>query len=303
MQTLSQIKSLLGEGGLAPRKSLGQNFLIDQNLIVRLVDAAQVGPGSLVLEIGPGTGTMTEELLARGCRVIASELDRGLADLLRRRLGFDTNFTLVEGDCLSGKSALSHDVVTALGGRPFRLVSNLPYAAGTSAMLAIMARHPECDLMAVTVQKEVGERLAAPAGSEMYGSISVVAGCTMGVTRVATLPPECFWPRPDVTSVMLTLARLPEPLTDDALALAEFCKRAFAGRRKQLRGLLKSMGLEGLDLPPGVAPESRIESLTPTQISTLERTARARYSPREDAAQAARTSDTDPDRGDGPDRP
>ena len=122
----------------------------------------------------------------------------------------------------------------------------------------------------------IGERLIAEPGSEMYGSISVVAQCVANVRKMATLPPECFWPRPEVTSVMMVLQRLHELRTDDPLALAEFCKRAFAGRRKQLRGLLKSMGLDGVPLPPGVPPEARIESLTPDQISGLERSARAR---------------------------
>ena len=276
VQTLSQIRTLLSEHGLSPRKSLGQNFLIDQNLISRLVDESGVTSGSTVLEVGPGTGTMTEELLARGCRVVASELDRGLCELLRSRHGDNPNFTLVEGDCLSGKSSLSEGVVASLGGTPFRLVSNLPYGAGTGVLLALLTRHPECDLMAVTVQKEVGERLGAAHGSEMYGSTSAVAQCVARVRRVATLPPACFWPRPEVTSVVLVIERLEEPLTDDPAALGEFCKRAFAGRRKQLGGLLRAMGSDLTRLPEGLAPDVRIEALSPGQIAALERAVRAR---------------------------
>lgn len=274
---------MLGAAGLSPRKSLGQNFLIDQNLIARLVEAGagDAAAGSLVLEVGPGTGTMTEELLARGCVVIAAELDHGLCELLRQRHGVNPNFTLVEGDCLAGKSTLSDDVVAALGGRAFRLVSNLPYGAGTGVLLALLTRHPECDRMAVTVQREVADRLAAGAGDELYGSISIVAQCVASVKKIATLPPECFWPRPEVTSAMVVLDRLAEPSTDNPVTLAEFCKRAFAGRRKQLRGLLKSMGWgDGTSPPPempeGVRPESRIEELSPIQVSALERTGRAR---------------------------
>src|SRR4051812_5019410 len=107
MQTLIQIRALLEERGLAPRKSLGQNFLIDQNLIRKLVDASGVGAGDLVLEVGPGTGTLTEELLERGCEVVACELDRGLAELLRERLGANPRFTLVEGDCLASKREIA----------------------------------------------------------------------------------------------------------------------------------------------------------------------------------------------------
>jgi len=283
MQTLGQIREMLGAAGLSPRKSLGQNFLIDQNLIGRLVDAG-VGDGAdarLVLEVGPGTGTMTEELLARGCRVVGAELDHGLCELLRLRLGASPNFRLVEGDCLSGKSALSAEVVAAVRGEGFRLVSNLPYGAGTGVLLGILTRHPECDRMAITVQREVADRLAAEPGSEAYGSISIVAQCLASVRKIATLPPECFWPRPEVTSAMVVLERLAEPLTDNPVSLADFCKRAFAGRRKQLRGLLKSMGWgEGVTPPPSlpeaIAPESRIEELSPIQVSALERAGRAR---------------------------
>src|SRR6186713_2406397 len=114
MQTLAQIRELLESRGLAPRKSLGQNFLIDHNLIRKLVDASGAAAGDLVLEVGPGTGALTEELLDRGCRVIACELDRGLAELLRERFAATAGsgrFTLIEGDCLASKRALADELV------------------------------------------------------------------------------------------------------------------------------------------------------------------------------------------------
>jgi 16S rRNA (adenine1518-N6/adenine1519-N6)-dimethyltransferase len=97
-QSLAEIRDLLASHGLSPLKRFGQNYLVDQNLVRKLVDEAGVTPGELVLEVGPGTGTLTEELLARGCEVIACELDRGLAELLRGRLGAEARFTLIEGD-------------------------------------------------------------------------------------------------------------------------------------------------------------------------------------------------------------
>ncbi|MEZ6234245.1 MAG: 16S rRNA (adenine(1518)-N(6)/adenine(1519)-N(6))-dimethyltransferase RsmA [Phycisphaerales bacterium] len=277
MQTLGEIKQLLAAGGMAPRKSLGQNFLIDHNLIRRLVDESGVGAGCVVLEVGPGTGTMTEELLARGCVVVASEIDRGLCELLRARHAGNERFRLVEGDCLRGKSALSEAVVGAIGGGAFSLVSNLPYGAGTGVLLALLTRHPECRRMAVTVQREVADRLAASPGTEAYGSIGVVAQCVARVRRVATLPPECFWPRPEVTSAMVVLERLERPVTDDAGALGEFCKRGFAARRKQLRGVLRSMGWGGGEAALAtLAPNARLEELLPEQIADLERAGRGR---------------------------
>ena len=209
MQSLTHIRALLESRGLSPKKSLGQNFLIDHNLIRRLVDESGVGAGDVVLEVGPGTGALTTELLERGCIVIACELDTALAALLRETLGDECpdRFTLVEGDCLASKRQLSPDVVGALAGRAFTLVANLPYHAATPLMLALLTRHPECAGQFVTIQKEVGERLEARPGSKAYGSISVVAQSAADVSRVATLPRECFWPRPEVTSVMTWLSR------------------------------------------------------------------------------------------------
>ncbi len=145
MQTLAQIREMLESRGLAPQKSLGQNFLIDHNLIRKLVEASGVQRGDLVLEVGPGTGALTEELIARGCEVVACEKDRGLAALLRERLkdpgaadvvGLGTTsapsasqrrlrraevggtLTLIEGDCLASKRALNPEIVAALGAGP-----------------------------------------------------------------------------------------------------------------------------------------------------------------------------------------
>lgn len=301
MQSLTEIRELLSSHGLAPKKSLGQNFLIDHNLIRKLVDAAGVGPGSLVLEVGPGTGTMTEELLARGAEVIACELDAGLAQLLRERFGADSpaggtpatpetgsatlvaggtpaapsspaegargRFTLIEGDCLEGKRTLNREVVAALGARPFKLVSNLPYGAGTPLMSTLLVDHPECSVLAVTVQREVADRLAAGPGSSEYGALSVIAQAMAEVEAVATLPPECFWPRPDVTSRMAVLRRRARPLTEDAAGLGSACRAIFAHRRKQLGSVLG----RGLAWPAGIRAEQRAEELGVSEIVELAR--------------------------------
>jgi 16S rRNA (adenine1518-N6/adenine1519-N6)-dimethyltransferase len=264
MQTLSQIKELLAARGLAPRKSLGQNFLVDHNLIQKLVDAAGVRQGDLVLEVGPGTGTLTEELLARSCSVIAVELDRGLAQLLRERFG-QQSFLLIEGDALAGKRAINEEARAALAGRPFTLVANLPYGAATPLMLALLVNHPECRGLFVTIQREVADRLLASPGTRDYGTISVVAQAMAEVSRVAVLPPECFWPRPDVTSSMATVVRRAQPFTDNPGRLADFCQRVFTQRRKQLGAVL------GRDRawPAGIRPDQRAEALSVEQFVAL----------------------------------
>ncbi|MCC6677633.1 MAG: ribosomal RNA small subunit methyltransferase A [Phycisphaerales bacterium] len=286
MQSLTEIRELLASHGLAPKKSLGQNFLIDHNLIRKLVDAAAVGPGSLVLEVGPGTGTMTEELLARGAEVVACELDAGLAQLLRERFGPDSlagrtsaapgssamthagpaaRFTLIEGDCLEGKRALNAEARARLGDRGFSLVSNLPYGAGTPLMSTLLTDHPRCGVLAVTVQREVADRLAAKPGSKEYGALSVIAQALAEVESVASLPPECFWPRPDVTSRMVVLRRRAEPMTGDAAGLAAACRVIFAQRRKQLGSVLG----RAFPWPGGIRAEQRAEELGVREIVEL----------------------------------
>lgn len=299
MQTLSEIKSLLESRGLRPKRSLGQNFLVDHNLIRKLVDASGVSRGDLVLEIGPGTGTMTEELLARGCRVVACELDDALADLLRQRLPGKPggeHFTLVHRDCLERKHALAPEVIAALrqagrggegageeqagGAMPrFALVSNLPYGAGTPAMTTLLMDHPECRVLAVTIQREVADRLLAEPGSKDYGPLAVIAQTFAHVERLAKAPPECFWPRPDVTSAMVLMRRRDDPPTHDAAGLSDLLHDLFAQRRKQIGGALRSAGGAAIDWPaltarPGceaITPDLRAEQLSPAAILALGR--------------------------------
>jgi 16S rRNA (adenine1518-N6/adenine1519-N6)-dimethyltransferase len=289
MQSLTQIKELLASCGLSPRHALGQNFLIDQNLVRKLVDAAGVRATDrasrsvrtptvqshgrwheIILEVGPGTGTLTEELLARGCEVVACELDPGLAGLLRDTLGKEhpERFRLIEGDCLASKREVSPAVLAALGRREFTLVSNLPYGAATPLMLALLTRHPECRGLYVTVQREVADRMLARPGTKDYGTLGVVAQAVGEPSLIATLPPECFWPRPDVTSSMVACPRREHPLADDPAALADFCQAVFSKRRKQLGAVL---GREG-PWPPGVSSTDRAEALPPESLIALSRT-------------------------------
>lgn len=263
MQTLSEIKAMLEARGFSPRKAFGQNFLIDHNLIRRLVDAAGLAPGDAVLEIGPGTGTLTEELLARGCRVVAGEIDRGLCTLLRERFaGAGQSFTLVEGDCLDGKRALAAPLVEAVArlagpAGTFRLVSNLPYGAGTSVLSILLADYPACVGLFATIQREVADRLTARPGSGDFGPVSVLAQAVGEIEAIAALPPECFWPRPDVTSAMVAVKRRAHPLCADPRRLVDHAQALLSKRRKQLGSLV------GRDFPwpPGVTPSMRAEDL------------------------------------------
>lgn len=280
VQTLTDIKAILAQHGLSPRKALGQNFLLDHNLIRKLVDASGVGAGDVVLEVGPGTGTLTEELLSRGCRVIACELDHGLARMLRARLASPTagSFTLIEGDCLEGKHALNEDLTRTLhemaGGAPgaesgqgFRLVANLPYGAASPLMTTLLASWKSCRSMHVTIQREVADRLLARPGTDEYGTLGIIAQAAAEISLVATLPPECFWPRPDVTSAMVSIVRREVALTDDLPRLAACCQKVFGQRRKQIGSVLG----RGFAFPAGIEATQRAEELSVAQLIELSR--------------------------------
>lgn len=282
VQTLADIKAILAEHGLSPRKALGQNFLLDHNLIRKLVDASGVSAGDTVLEVGPGTGTLTEELLLRGARVVACELDHGLARMLRARLASPEKgtFTLIEGDCLEGKHAINPELARALRGAPggaaestegareFRLVANLPYGAASPLMTTLLASWEACRSMHVTIQREVADRLLAKPGTDEYGTLGIIAQAAAEISLVANLPPECFWPRPDVMSAMVSIVRRERALTDDLPRLATCCQRVFGQRRKQLGSVLG----RGLAWPAGIEPGQRGEQLSVEQLIELSRT-------------------------------
>jgi 16S rRNA (adenine1518-N6/adenine1519-N6)-dimethyltransferase len=271
VQTAPDIKALLESRGLRPKRALGQNFLVAHDHINRLIDRSGVRPGDLVLEVGPGTGVMTEAMLDRGCDVVCSELDRELCALLRERLR--DRITLVEGDCLADKRSLNPALLDALGDRPFRMVANLPYGAASPLMVALATDHAgRCLGQYVTIQREVAQRLRAEPGTRDYSELTVVVRAMCAVERVATLPPGCFWPAPKVTSEMVAIEPIDAPRTDDPRALASMCRRLFTKRRKQLGAVL------GRDhpLPEGVAPETRAEALTVDQLVELTRLASSR---------------------------
>lgn len=278
MQTLGQIQETLASHGLRPKRALGQNFLIDHNLLRRLVEASGVGAGDLVLEVGPGTGVLTDVLLDRGCRVVAAELDDALAGILRERYAGNERFELIHGDCLARKTSLSAALTARLAGQRFVLVANLPYHAATPLMMTLLLEWPGCMGMFVTVQREVADRMAAgPEDGKAYGQISVVTGWLAEVERLGSLPPSCFWPRPEVTSAMIGVRRRTsvvacgesvEPERWSAVGAA--VRELFMYRRKRLGGVLKRKGIdEGLCAEAGVSPDARVDALPAGDIVRL----------------------------------
>lgn len=266
MQTVAEIKALLAARGIRPKHRFGQNFLHDRNQLIKLVEAAGVRPGEVVLEIGPGTGTLTEEIVAAGATVIAAEIDPDMIAIVRERLG--ERVTVVAGDCLAGKRSLSPDIVAAIAGRPFVLVANLPYGAASPLMAILATRHPECRGQYVTVQREVADRLLAPAGGREYGPLTIAIGLAATVRDLATVKPASFWPMPEVTSAMIAIEPKPSPPWRDRAegeAFEGFVSRLFSARRKQIGSTLGRAG----PWPEGIEPSMRPEELSPPDLWRL----------------------------------
>jgi 16S rRNA (adenine1518-N6/adenine1519-N6)-dimethyltransferase len=272
-QTKHQIQAILSEAGGAPRQRFGQNFMIDQNLVRLVAEAGQVGPDDVVIEVGPGTGTLTEELLPRAGRVIAVEIDRDLARILRERFGSNEKFHLIEGDALAGKHELNEHLRGAIAsarraGLPVKLVANLPYNIASPLVIELLLAG--VGLLAFTVQKEVADRIRAGAGSDAYGPLSVIAQLLARVEVLRTLPPQAFWPAPKVDSALVRLVR-DDKLGDRAREFARFVHQVFSMRRKTLRKALAQAGhdADALLLAQRIDPQIRPEALTPPQLMSL----------------------------------
>ncbi len=247
VQTKRQIAALLEQAGIRPQRRFGQHFLVDGNLMRRLVDCAELQPGDVVLEVGPGTGGLTELLLPRVGRVVAVEIAPALRALLAERLGPAGNLTLIGGDVLASKHRLCPEVVQALaeqapaGGGSRKLVANLPYQVATPVVMNLLIDHPQVQQLCFTVQAELGERMLADPGGKTYGPLSIIVQSLCQVETVARVPASAFWPRPKVESLMLRLDVKECPFAERAevAAFAALVRATFDHRRKRLRSALE----------------------------------------------------------------
>jgi 16S rRNA (adenine1518-N6/adenine1519-N6)-dimethyltransferase len=230
---LSDMKQVLVERKWMLTKSLGQNFLHDQNQIRRIVDAAEVGPSDNVLEVGPGLGPLTELLLERSGHVLAVETDGRMVEFLRERFS-DPKLDLRHGDALA-LARESHDW------SDWKLVANLPYCVASPILveLAQSARRPR--IMVVTLQLEVAQRLMAEADDDHYGVLTLLMQLHYVPRGQFKIPRTCFFPEPDVDSLCIALERRATPLLpEERRALfVKIVKRAFSQRRKMMMKLLK----------------------------------------------------------------
>ncbi|RII27743.1 MAG: 16S rRNA (adenine(1518)-N(6)/adenine(1519)-N(6))-dimethyltransferase [Geobacter sp.] len=224
---------------IRPKKALGQNFLTDHNVLARIVDTVELAPDDHVLEVGPGQGALTRLLAARAARVVAVELDRQLVPLLRREFADSGKVEVVEADILRA------DLPELLGNRwegRWKVAANLPYNISTPVLFQFMEHRQLFSRLVLMLQKEVGERLAAPPDCKEYGVLSVFCQLHFDIRRMFLVKPGSFFPAPKVDSVVLRLIPLAEPrvtVGDEAL-FRRVVKSAFSQRRKTLWNCLKS---------------------------------------------------------------
>lgn len=282
-QTKTVLRQALGEAGIRPRRRYGQHFLIDRNLMRKLIEAADLDGDDCVLEVGAGTGSLTGWLARTAGRVIAVEIDPRLADIAERHLGEVGNVTLIRADALEGKSTVSGGVVAALregvrgGGGRQKLVANLPYDIATPLVMTLLLGDLPLGRFCFTVQAEVAARFLARPGMDEYGPIAVITQALATSRLICKVPARAFWPVPKVASAMIRLDRRPSPdiCGDDARAFAEFVRSYFRHRRKTLLSMARRQGLAARLTEVigriGMPAESRPEDLSVGQWVDLYR--------------------------------
>jgi len=285
-QTLSFLMRRFREAGIQPRTQLGQNFLIDLNLVQLLAQTAALSPRDVVLEIGTGTGSLTSLMAPQAGAVVTVEVDRQLFQLAAEELLQLPNVRMLQVDALAGKHRFDPQVLEAIQkelaagpDRQLKLVANLPYNVATPIITNLLTLDVPPRLMVVTIQKEMADRITARPGTKDYGALSVWMQSQCRVRVVRVMPPSVFWPRPKVSSAIV------EIVLDDVLRarIADreffhaFVRGLFLHRRKYLRSQVLSTVKDRLDKPGvdrvlaavGLRSEQRAEELDMEMLLAL----------------------------------
>ena len=276
MEKLSNPKvtiEIIQKYNFAFQKRFGQNFLIDGHVIGKIIRAAEITKDDVVLEIGPGIGTMTQYLAEAAGEVFAVEIDKNLLPILAETLAEYDNVTVVNEDILKV------DIATLTGGRPVKVVANLPYYITTPIIMGLFESHVPVESITVMVQKEVADRMQVGPGTKDYGALSLAVQYYAKPYIVANVPPNCFMPRPKVGSAVIRLTRHAEtPVqVDDEKLLFQIIRASFNQRRKTLANGLKNY--EGLSFEKetieaaiaecGFSPSVRGEALSLEEFAKL----------------------------------
>lgn len=285
-QTRTYLMKRFDEVGIHPKSKYGQNFLIDLNLLDVLIEAGEIGPNDVVLEVGGGTGALTSMLAQKAGHVVSVEIDPQLAQLARELLTPFSNVTMVRQDALKNKSTMAPEVLDAVReklqevpGRKFKLAANLPYNVATPILSNLLSSDPTPTSLTATIQKELGERMVALPSTKDYSALSVWMQAQCDVRIVRIMPPTVFWPRPNVDSAIVHIQVNPEKQgrIPDLDYFHSFVRAMFFHRRKFLRSELLAAYKNRLDKPAvdrimdslGYAGDARAEQLSVEQMIEL----------------------------------
>lgn len=253
------------------RKSLGQHFLTDPRILARIADAVAIAPGETVVEIGPGRGSLTEALLARASRVVAVEIDRKLAELLREKYAGEPRLTIVEADVLQVSFG-------EIAGGAYALAGNVPYYITTPILFQAL-RPPRASRSVFLVQREVAARMAALPGADDYGALSVNIQALADVELLFRIPSGAFTPPPRVDSAVVRVTPRESPVVAPGTeeSYRTFVQAVFALRRKQMRRVVRTVAshsaidAESALESSGIEPDARPETLSAAQFHALGR--------------------------------
>lgn len=225
------------------QKKFGQNFLIDTSVLDRIIAASEITKEDMVLEIGPGIGTMTQYLCEAAREVVAVEIDKNLIPILEDTLSSYDNVTVINQDIL--KVDIAKLTEEKNGGRPIKVVANLPYYITTPIIMGLFESHVPLDSITIMVQKEVADRMQVGPGTKDYGALSLAVQYYAKPEIIANVPPNCFMPRPKVGSAVIKLTRYEEPpvQVEDEGLMFRIIRASFNQRRKTLANGLKNGGI------------------------------------------------------------
>ena len=277
--TPSRTRALLEQHGFSFKKSLGQNFLIDVNIINKIIDASGIDDRTGVIEVGPGMGSLTEQLAKNAKKVLAFEIDQRLIPVLKETLSPYDNVSVINEDIL--KANVAEAIQTYLSDcDKVMVVANLPYYITTPILLSLLEADLNIDGYVVMMQKEVGERLNAAVGTKAYGSLSIVAQYYTETSRVLTVPKTVFMPPPNVDSIVVKLMKRASPIVQvkDTEQFFKMTKGAFSQRRKTIFNNYQTLFVEGKNMKSeimawlevsGIDPKRRGETLSIQEYARL----------------------------------
>lgn len=279
MATLGNRKNtseVIAKYGFDFRKKYGQNFLIDNSILDKIVEAADISSEDCVLEIGPGIGTMTQRLAEEAGEVVAVEIDKNLIPILEETLADYDNITVLNEDILKVDI---HEIVAQHGGQPLKVVANLPYYITTPIILTLFESHVPLQSVTIMVQKEVADRMRVGPGTKEYGALSLAVQYYAKPEIITRVPSTCFMPRPNVDSTVIRLTRYENPpvKTQNEAWLFAVIRASFNQRRKTLANGLSNAGnlcvsrqqVEDTLAQMGLSRTVRGEALTLEQFAEL----------------------------------